>query len=81
MLASAVNFVGASPSVFVRGSLWRWEAMDIPKEMGPPNMGKAGPILFPYCLGILMGIVWEAYHKKVPLLGFPGITLELMRCL
>ena len=24
-----------------------------------------------------MGIVWEAYHKGVPLLGVPGITLEL----
>ena len=27
-------------------------------------------------LGILMGIVWEAYHKGVPLLGVPEITLE-----
>ena len=24
-----------------------------------------------------MGIVWEAYHKGVPLLGVPGITLDL----
>ena len=24
-----------------------------------------------------MGIVWEASHKGVPLLGVPGITLEL----
>ena len=32
--------------------------------MGPPY-GKL-PIL-----GILMGIVWEAYHKGVPLLGVP----------
>ncbi len=23
-----------------------------------------------------MGIVWEAYHKRVPSLGVPGITLE-----
>ena len=23
-----------------------------------------------------MGIVWETYHKRVPLLGVPGITLE-----
>ena len=23
-----------------------------------------------------MGIVWEAYHKGVPLLGGPGITLD-----
>ena len=23
-----------------------------------------------------MGIVWEAYHKGVPLLGVPGITLD-----
>ena len=25
-----------------------------------------------------MGIVLEAYHKGVPLLGVPGITLEIM---
>ena len=25
-----------------------------------------------------MGIVWEAYHKGVPLLGVPGITLEII---
>ena len=24
-----------------------------------------------------MGIVWEAYHKGVPLLGVPGISLDL----
>ena len=24
-----------------------------------------------------MGIVWEAYHKGVPSLGVPGITLDL----
>ena len=24
-----------------------------------------------------MGIVWETYHKGVPLLGVPGITLDL----
>ena len=23
-----------------------------------------------------MGVIWEAYHKGVPLLGIPGITLE-----
>ncbi len=38
----------------------------------------------PISLGILMGsygsgmgIVWEAYHKGVPLLRVPGITLDL----
>ena len=24
-----------------------------------------------------MGIVWEAYHKRVPLVGVPEITLDL----
>ena len=42
-----------------------------PLIMGPPY-GKL-PILFPYGS---MGIVWEAYHKGVPLLGVPGITLD-----
>ena len=27
-----------------------------------------------------MGIVWEAYHKGVPLLGVPGITLDRFLC-
>ena len=26
-----------------------------------------------------MGMVWEAYHKGVPLLGVPGITLEYIQ--
>ena len=26
-----------------------------------------------------MGIVWEAYHKRVPLLGVPGITPENLK--
>ena len=25
-----------------------------------------------------MGIAWEAYHKGVPLLGVPGITLDVL---
>ena len=25
-----------------------------------------------------MGMVWEAYHKGVPLLGVPGITLDMV---
>ena len=52
--------------------------------MGPPY-GKL-PILFPYhshifrdSYGSGMGIVWEAYHKGVPLLGVPRISLEMMR--
>ena len=26
-----------------------------------------------------MGTVWEAYHKGFPLLGVPGITLEVLK--
>ena len=44
-----------------------------------PTCGKL-PILFPNPTPIRipkdMGIVWEAYHKGVPLLGVPGITIE-----
>ncbi len=46
-----------------------------PKDMGPPKM-VSGTHTIPISLGILMGIVWEAYHKGVPLLGVPGITLD-----
>ena len=28
-----------------------------------------------------MGIVWEASHKRVPLLGVPGITLDTNKAL
>ena len=49
--------------------------------MGPPY-GKL-PILFPYhshifgdSYGSGMGIVWEAYHKGVPLLGVPENPIE-----
>ena len=49
--------------------------------MGPPY-GKL-PILFPYhshifrdSYGSGMGIVWEAYHKGVPLLGVPENPID-----
>ena len=46
--------------------------------MGPlygkrdPYYSHTTPIRIPK----VMGIVWEAYHKGVPLLGVPGITLD-----
>ena len=46
---------------------------------GPQQWDPLGPILFPYTpirIPKDMGIVWEAYHKGVPLLGVPGITLD-----
>ena len=49
--------------------------------MGPPY-GKL-PILFPYHSHTIpiripkeMGIVWEAYHKQVPLLGVPENPID-----
>ena len=48
--------------------------------MGPPY-GKL-PIYshtIPISLGILMGIVWEASHKGVPLLGVPENPIEMGR--
>ena len=48
--------------------------------VGPPY-GKL-PILFPYPTPIRipkdMGIVWEAYHKGVRLLGFPENSTDLI---
>ena len=50
---------------------------------GTPNNGTSLMVSFPYyshtipiSLGILMGIVWEAYHKGVPLLGVPENPTE-----
>ena len=52
---------------------YQWDFQG-PPIMGPP-CGKF-PIPFPYGSG--MGIVCEAYHKGVPLLGVPGITLDII---
>ena len=46
-----------------------------PKDMGPP-CGKRDPYYSLRALGILMGIVWEAYHKGVPLLGVPENPID-----
>ena len=49
--------------------------------MGPPY-GKL-PILFPYHSHIFrdseMGIVWEASHKGVPLLGVPENPIDMSK--
>ena len=49
---------------------------------GPPILGPLShtipippPIRIPKDMG-MVGMVWEAYHKGIPLLGVPGITLE-----
>ena len=47
--------------------------------MGAPCYGKRDPYyshIFRDSYGNGMGIVWEAYHQGVPLLGVPGITLD-----
>ena len=46
-----------------------------PKDMGPPKMVR-GTHTIPISLGIVMGIVWEAYHKGVPLLGAPENPID-----
>ena len=59
-------------------TIWQWD-FQAPPIMGP-SYGKL-PILFPYHFHIFQdsyGIVWEAYHKGVPLLGVPGITVEFV---
>ena len=43
---------------------------------GTPNNGTPYPYYSHTTPIIGMGIVWEAYHKGVPLLGVPGITLD-----
>ena len=51
-----------------------------PKDMGPPY-GKRDPYYShttPTRIPKDMGMVWEAYHKGVPLLGVPGITLKFI---
>ena len=48
-----------------------------PKDMGPPKM-VSGTHTITISLGIVMGVVWEAYHKGVPLLGVPENPIESM---
>ena len=47
---------------------------------GTPNNGTPDPFYShttPIRIPKDMGMVWEAYHKGVPLLGVPGITLDV----
>ena len=49
-----------------------------PKDMGPPY-GKRDPYhshIFRDSYGSGMGIVWEAYHKGVPLLRVPENLID-----
>ena len=46
--------------------------------MGPPKM-VSGTHTIPISLGILMGVVWESYHKGVPLLGVPENPIEISK--
>ena len=48
---------------------------EIPKDMGPPIM-VSGTHTIPTRIPKDMGMVWEAYHTRVPLLGVPGTSLE-----
>ncbi len=49
---------------FKKTGLYQWDFQG-PPIMGPPKD---------------MGMVWEDYHKGVPLLGVPGITLDFRSC-
>ncbi len=60
----------------VKYIIYQWDFQG-PPIMGPlivsfPYYSHTTPIRIPKD----MGIVWKAYHKGVPLLGVPGITLE-----
>ena len=41
------------------------------------QIGLVNPHSTPIRIPEDMGIVWESYHKGVPLLGVPGITLDV----
>ena len=50
---------------------------------GPPVVGPPFPYYShttPIRIPKDMEIVWEAYHRGVPLLGVPGITLGIAGC-
>ena len=46
-----------------------------PPTMGPPKM-VSGTHIFSDSCGSGMGIVWEAYHKGVPVLGVPENPID-----
>ena len=46
-----------------------------PNNMGPPKM-VSGTHTIPIRIPKDMGIVWEAYHKQVPLLGVPENPID-----
>ena len=58
----------------------QWEFSGTPKDMGTPENGKLDPYhshIFKDSCGSGMGIVWEAYHKGVPLLGVPENPIDI----
>ncbi len=62
-------------------AIHQWDFQGPPKDMGPPYDGKRDPYYShttPIRIPKDMGMVCEAYHKGVPLLGVPGITLEFI---
>ena len=69
-----------APSNFTSvGSSWFNGIFRDPQGHGTPENGKRDPYdshTTPIRIPKDMGIVWEAYHKAVPLLGVPGITLD-----
>ena len=70
---------GAIPPGFVSKHILSMGFSGTPKDMGPPY-GKRDPYYShttPIRIRKDMGIVWEAYHRGVPLLGVPRISLDL----
>ena len=58
----------------------QWDFQGLPRTWDPlmvsfPYYSHTTPIRIPKD----MGIVWEAYHKGVSLLGVPGITIEVIQ--
>ena len=57
----------------------RWNRKKSPEKSGSmPNIMKHESTVFINGIPKDMGMVWEAYHKGVPLLGIPGFTLDFV---
>ena len=72
-----------SPKLEARTEVWvnfRFVAKSRVIYPGPPRtwdpLTVSGTHTIPISLGILMGVVWEAYHKGVPLLGVPENPID-----
>ena len=84
-LPSTIRFVGTPDFCQTLRPVWdgglgvqnQWDFQGPPRTWD--SLMVSGTYELPIRIPKDMGMVWEAYHKGVPVLGVPGITLDKMQ--